>query len=92
MTSAHFVYIVQCADGTLYTGYTTDVTRRIAEHNAGAGRSAKYTRARRPVTLVYYEPCVSKAAAQPYQKSYEIHSCWSRYIGGGCGVVVECGA
>lgn len=46
------MYIVRCADGTLYTGATTDVARRIIEHNAG-GRGAKYTRSRRPVVLVY---------------------------------------
>ncbi|NLK09289.1 MAG: GIY-YIG nuclease family protein, partial [Firmicutes bacterium] len=42
----HFVYIVRCADGTLYTGYTLDLEARINAHNAGRG--AKYTRARRP--------------------------------------------
>ena len=45
-------YIVRCADGSLYTGITTDVERRVAEHNAGP-RGAKYTRGRRPVLLVY---------------------------------------
>ena len=47
----HYVYIVRCADGTLYTGYTTDVKSRVAVHNAGRG--AKYTRNRCPVALVY---------------------------------------
>ncbi len=47
---AHFVYIVQCADGSLYTGYTTNVHRRVAMHNAGKG--ARYTRAHLPVTLL----------------------------------------
>jgi putative endonuclease len=47
----HYVYIVRCADGTLYTGYTTDLKARLAVHNAGRG--AKYTRGRCPVTLVY---------------------------------------
>ena len=46
----HLVYLLRCADGTLYTGYTTDLSRRLAAHNAGKG--AKYTRARRPVTAV----------------------------------------
>lgn len=46
----HLVYLLRCADGTLYTGYTTDLSRRVAQHNAGKG--AKYTRARRPVTAV----------------------------------------
>jgi putative endonuclease len=47
---AHYVYLACCADGTLYTGYTTDVDRRISAHNAGAG--ARYTRSRRPITVV----------------------------------------
>lgn len=58
---AHHVYIVECSDGTYYTGYTTDVTRRVAEHNEGAG--AKYTRGRRPVQLVHEEAYGSRAAA-----------------------------
>lgn len=49
----HYTYMVQCRDGSLYTGYTTDVIRRTKEHNKGKG--AKYTRSRRPVELVYYE-------------------------------------
>jgi len=49
----HYVYVVECSDGTLYTGYTTDVDRRVEEHNAGEG--AKYTRGRTPVRLVHAE-------------------------------------
>jgi putative endonuclease len=49
----HYVYVIECADGTLYTGYTTDVERRVEEHNAGEG--AKYTRGRTPVTVVHTE-------------------------------------
>ena len=49
-TAPHFVYMLSCADGTLYTGYTTNVARRLAAHQAGLG--ARYTRGRRPVTLV----------------------------------------
>jgi predicted GIY-YIG superfamily endonuclease len=48
-----FVYIVRCADGTLYTGYAVDLAQRCAAHNDGKG--AKYTAGRRPVTLVYQE-------------------------------------
>jgi len=48
-----FMYVVRCSDGTLYTGITTDVTRRIDEHN-GSKKGAKYTRPRRPVELVYW--------------------------------------
>jgi putative endonuclease len=47
----HHVYILRCSDGTLYTGYALDLDARLAVHNAGRG--AKYTRGRRPVTLVY---------------------------------------
>jgi putative endonuclease len=61
MTGIHYVYLVQCADGTYYTGYTTDVTRRVAEHNAGRG--ARYTRSRRPVQLVHAEEWPSRSAA-----------------------------
>jgi putative endonuclease len=52
------VYMLRCADSTLYTGVTTDVSRRVAEHNSGIkGKGAKYTAARQPVTLVYEESC-----------------------------------
>lgn len=57
-----FCYMVQCADGTLYTGWTTDIERRVKMHNAGRG--AIYTRLRRPVTLVYAETLPDRAAAQ----------------------------
>ncbi len=50
----YFCYIVECADGTFYTGWTTDPTRREKQHNAGRG--ARYTRVHRPVRLVYVEP------------------------------------
>ena len=59
--STHFVYVLECADGTLYTGYTTDVERRVAEHDAGEG--AKYTRGRTPVTLRHVESFDSRSAA-----------------------------
>ena len=55
------VYLVRCADGSLYTGVATDVARRVAQHNAGTG--ARYTRARRPVTLVHQEPAADRPAA-----------------------------
>lgn len=57
----HYVYILRCADGTYYTGYTTDVERRVTEHNAGEG--AKYTRGRGPVKLVHVETFASQSAA-----------------------------
>ncbi len=56
-----FVYIVRCADGTYYTGWSTDVTRRVAAHNAGRG--GQYTRAHRPVTLVYQEEVSDRRTA-----------------------------
>ncbi len=58
-----FVYILSCADGTLYTGVTTDTVRRTAEHNEANGRGARYTRSRRPVRLVYREPAADRGAA-----------------------------
>jgi putative endonuclease len=57
------VYVVRCADGTLYTGIARDVMRRIAEHNAGGRLAANYTRGRRPVTLVYREAAATRSAA-----------------------------
>ena len=56
-----YVYILRCADGSLYTGWTTDPARRLAEHNRGQG--AKYTRSRRPAELVYQERCESRPEA-----------------------------
>ena len=55
------MYILRCCDGTLYTGWTTDLEHRLAAHNDGAG--AKYTRSRRPVELVYHEEFDSKGTA-----------------------------
>ena len=55
------VYVVRCADTTLYTGIATDLHARIALHNAGHG--AKYTQGRRPVTLVYQETAADRSAA-----------------------------
>lgn len=55
----HYVYILCCADDTLYTGYTTDPARRLEEHNLGIG--AKYTRSRLPVSLVYVEEGADKS-------------------------------
>ena len=56
-----WLYILRCADGTLYTGITCDLERRLAAHNSGRG--ARYTRGRRPVELVYQEPCPDHSAA-----------------------------
>ncbi|NLI92464.1 MAG: GIY-YIG nuclease family protein [Peptococcaceae bacterium] len=56
-----FVYIVECKDGTLYTGWTIDIDKRLSEHNQGKG--AKYTRSRYPVVLKYLEKLESKQQA-----------------------------
>ena len=55
------LYIVQCGDGTYYTGITDDLPRRLAEHNTGKG--AKYTRGRGPITLRYYKQMANKSEA-----------------------------
>ncbi len=57
-----FVYILECADGTFYTGWTTDLERRLQAHNAGRG--GRYTRGRRPLRLAYYEECPTRSEAQ----------------------------
>ncbi len=63
--------MVRCADGTLYTGIATDVQRRVAEHNDAGGRlGARYTRARRPVELVYQEPAATRSEAA--QREYQV--------------------
>lgn len=56
-----YVYMVRCSDNSLYTGITTDLDRRVSEHNAKVG--AKYTRARTPVVLVYSEPAADRSSA-----------------------------
>lgn len=56
-----YTYIIECSDGTYYTGYTTDLNRRIRMHNEKKG--AKYTRSRTPVTLVYQETSETKSYA-----------------------------
>ena len=62
------VYILRCGDGTLYTGATDDLERRLAAHRAGKG--AKYTRGRGPLEPVYWEPCSDAPAA--YRREYAI--------------------
>jgi putative endonuclease len=57
------VYIVRCADGSLYTGISVEVLRRIEEHNSSDQLGARYTRTRRPVELVYCEPAASRSEA-----------------------------
>lgn len=60
------VYMVRCEDGSLYTGVTTNVERRLMEHN-GSKRGARYTRARRPVSLAYAIAFEGKGAAQHFE-------------------------
>ena len=64
-----YVYILECADGTFYTGWTTDLKRRIDEHNSGRG--AKYTRGRRPVRLVHSEEYDTDSAAMRREKAIQ---------------------
>ena len=64
------VYIVRCADGSLYTGIACDVARRVAEHNADNRLGAGYTRARRPVALVFQESAATRSAAG--KREYQI--------------------
>lgn len=64
----NYTYIVKCSDGTFYTGWTNDLTRRMEAHNQGRG--AKYTKARRPVILIYYEAFETKEEAM--KREYEI--------------------
>ena len=65
-----FVYIVRCADDSLYTGIAKDVERRIVEHKSSAALAASYTRARRPVALAYREAADTRSAA--LKREYEI--------------------
>lgn len=71
----YFVYILKCADETLYTGIATELERRIEEHN-GSDKGAKYTRVRRPVRLVYSEKYPDRSAAS--KREYEIKKKMSR--------------
>ena len=65
----YFVYIVECSDTTLYTGITTDIERRVQEHNS-SDKGAKYTKTRRPVKLVYSCECSDRSSAS--KKEYAI--------------------
>ena len=69
----YYVYILRCSDGNLYTGITTDIPRRLKEHNSGKG--GNYTRIRYPAKLVYKEICTNRSEAQ--KRESQIKS-WSR--------------
>ena len=71
--SLWYVYIAQCGDGTLYTGFARDPDSRVGLHNSGKG--AKYTRSRLPVSLVYVEQCESLSAA--LKREHQLKP-WSR--------------
>ncbi|MBQ5674516.1 MAG: GIY-YIG nuclease family protein, partial [Lachnospiraceae bacterium] len=64
----NYTYILECKDGTYYTGWTNNLEKRLKDHNEGKG--AKYTRARRPVVLAYYEEFETKEEAM--QREYAI--------------------
>lgn len=66
--SEYFVYMLRCSDGSLYTGWTTDIEQRVMQHNAGKG--SKYTRSRLPVACVYSEEFGTKEDAM--RREYEI--------------------
>ena len=63
-----FVYLLQCSDGSFYTGVTNDLKRRVRQHNGEIAGGANYTRARRPVALAWYEACENRSVAQ--QREY----------------------
>ena len=65
-----YLYVVRCVDSTLYTGITTDVDRRVREHNASK-RGAKYTRARRPVELVWSKEYPNRSEAQKAEYNFK---------------------
>jgi putative endonuclease len=69
----YFCYIVECADGSFYTGWTTDPLRREREHNTSE-RGARYTRHHRPVRLVYIEPQPDRSAAMRRERAIKILS------------------
>lgn len=69
MKSTYYIYILACVDGSLYTGIATDVERRLTEHNSSVN-GAKYTKSRRPVSLVYQEKCKNRSEA--LKREYEI--------------------
>jgi len=71
----YYVYILKCADDTLYTGITTELVRRVDEHN-GSEKGAKYTRVRRPVSLIYSEQHPDRSSAS--KREYEIKKKMSR--------------
>lgn len=72
MSDSWHIYILECADQTLYTGVALDVQKRLVEHNTVIAKAAKYVWARRPAKLVYQEKLTSRSEAQ--KREYEIKS------------------
>jgi len=68
VNSSWYIYIVECCDGSFYTGITTDIDRRVLEHNFSF-KAAKYTRSRRPVRLVYKESVSNRSEASKREYS-----------------------
>lgn len=71
----YYFYILRCSDNSLYCGQTTDLERRVVEHNSGSVKSAKYTRAHRPVALVYSEKFETKQQAM--KREWEVKQ-WTK--------------
>ncbi|NLY78552.1 MAG: GIY-YIG nuclease family protein [Lysinibacillus sp.] len=65
----HYFYVLECSDASLYAGYTNDLERRVAQHNAGKG--AKYTRSRGPVKCIYYETFKTKQEAMRAEYAFK---------------------
>ena len=65
----HYAYMLRCSDGSIYSGYTTDLNRREKVHNSGKG--AKYTKTRRPVELVYFEEFDNKTDAMKKEYAFK---------------------
>lgn len=65
----HYFYVLECADGSYYAGYTNDLKKRLEAHNAGKG--AKYTRAKGPVEMIYHESFSTKTAAMKAEYAFK---------------------
>lgn len=81
----NYTYLVECSDGTLYCGWTNNIENRLKAHNDGKG--AKYTKSRRPVTLVYYETFNTKQEAMQREakiKRLNRHDKWELIKKGAC--------
>ncbi len=70
MASTWFLYVLECSDESLYTGITTDVERRVEEHNSSP-KGAKYTRTRRPVRLVYVKEYPNRSEATKEERAFK---------------------